>query len=673
MKTYSFNPNDLNGFKIDNLPTKSSHVPDLMNWGERNKDQITRFYDYWEGMNDYIDTLYNQYNSTASASTRLQLANEINTLYDNFYNSNEYKVFTRKYFSAPVTNYNKRNVNDSKTKNYAKEIKNNLTTLKNDYNNELLGDDWKSIYNQLDNENIDISMTNDSNKINQYWSNLINQINTMHKKANADGVTEYEKYHILRACQELYHDFISSPQAGKIKLDKSTVSGLNSLLGKTKDSNYIIDTTMKRSNPNTTVDSIINSKVTPKEETPTTPEQPIETPTPETPTEIPTPVEEKRDEFGKVETPVDTVDEKAKALEELNNGIKNGLSKISISMGENGNPVINGRVGYTYDDSKLGIDELKKVINDRLNEALIPFLQSSSFSTAQKINALDNFFINNPNYTNADLYNIVKFKNNLYSDINTITSSNLSDDEKSAKMQDLASQYKAWASNNKDIFPFALSDMWNDFDIDEDLSNRGLLKLAIDTTVDGQELSKALDMYISNKSIYDEAIKNYENMVNSYTPDKLENLGNEYGDIESKYNAQKVDKQATNTALGLGQSNAIATQLGNQAQYQNYAENLAENQMSQTDNVTDYAQNKLDNEYAKVQNAYNNAASAENAVMGEVDKNQADINAYLTKKGVDLATDKYNYERKMQPVQVATNVASSAINAVDKLKNSNNN
>lgn len=392
--------------------------------------------------------------------------------------------------------------------------------------------------------------------------------------------------------------------------------------------------------------------------------EPVENPTvePETP---------KIDEWGEpvVEGNVNPEDERAKALEELNNGLKNGLSNISISMGNDGNPVISGRVGYTYDDAKLGIEDLKNVINERLNEALIPFLQSSNFTTRQKIDALETFFMNNPNYTNADLYNIVKFKDNLFNDINTIVSSNISDDEKISRMNDLATQYEMWAGANKNIFPFELSDMWNDFHIDKDLTSRGLLKLAVDTTVDGQELSKALDMYLSNKSIYDDAIKNYENMVNSYTPDKLESLGQEYGDIASKYNAQKVDKQITNTATGLGQGGAIATQLGNEAQYQNYAENLAENQMTQTDNVTNYAQNKLDNEYAKVQNAYNNAMQAENAVMGEVDKNQADINAYLTKKGVDLATDKYNYERKMQPVQVATNVASSAANAVDKIKN----
>lgn len=407
-----------------------------------------------------------------------------------------------------------------------------------------------------------------------------------------------------------------------------------------------------------------------KENEPTNNTTPIENPSQNQSSTV-TDDSTKIDEWGKpvVEGNVNPEDERAKALEELNNGLKNGLSNISISMGNDGNPVINGRVGYTYDDAKLGIEDLKNVINERLNEALIPFLQSSSFTTRQKIDALETFFMNNPNYTNADLYNIVKFKDNLFNDINTIVSSNISDDEKISRMNDLATQYEMWAGANKNIFPFSLSDMWNDFQIDKDLTSRGLLKLAVDTTVDGQELSKALDMYLSNKSIYDDAIKNYENMVSSYTPDKLESLGQEYGDIASKYNAQKVDKQITNTATGLGQGGAIATQLGNEAQYQNYAENLAENQMTQTDNVTNYAQNKLDNEYAKVQNAYNNAMQAENAVMGEVDKNQADINAYLTKKGVDLATDKYNYERKMQPVQVATNVASSAANAVDKIKN----
>ena len=395
--------------------------------------------------------------------------------------------------------------------------------------------------------------------------------------------------------------------------------------------------------------------------------EPVENPTVEpTPTENPN-----IDEWGHdVNTPVDeTPNDTDSEIEKLNSALREGLSQIQIEKDPMGNPVISGRVGYTYDDAKLGVDELNNVVNNRINEALTPFLQSNAFTTRQKIDALDGFFMNNPQYANADLYNVVKFKNNLFSDINTILTSNLSDDEKVMRMNDLATQYELFVGDNKDLFPFALSDMWNDFQIDKDLSQRGLLKLAMDTTVDGQELSKALDMYISNKSIYDDAIKNYESMVSSYTPQKLEGIGQEYGDIASKYNAQKLDQQVTNTAKGLGQSDAVATQLGNEAQYQNYAENLAENQMKQTDAATDYAQNKLNNEYAKVQNAYNNAMQAENAVMGEVDKNQADINAYLTKQGVDLATDKYNYDRKIAPVNIATTIGNGVANAVDKIKN----
>lgn len=405
--------------------------------------------------------------------------------------------------------------------------------------------------------------------------------------------------------------------------------------------------------------------------------EPIVDPTPEpnvepveNPTVEPTPVENPNtDEWGHAIEQVDnTPTEMDSEIDRLNKDLANGITSINITKDASGNPVINGHLGYSLDDKNIKDNEgIQKLVNEYLNKYLTPFLQSSSFTNKQKIDALDDFFQNNPHYTNADLYNLVKFKNYLYSSINEILTSSLSDEEKYNRLNLIASQYESYANDFKSLLP--LSNMWDDFQIDKDLSKKGMLRLAIDTSVDGEALNKALDMYLSNKKIYDDAIANYESLVKSYTPQKLEDIGQEYGDIASKYNAQKVDKQITNTATGLGQGGAIATQLGNEAQYQNYAENLAENQMAQTDTATDYAQSKLNNEYAKVQNAYNNAMQAENAVMGEVDKNQADINAYLTKQGVDLATDKYNYERNMQPVNIATTIGNGVVNAVDKIKN----
>lgn len=353
------------------------------------------------------------------------------------------------------------------------------------------------------------------------------------------------------------------------------------------------------------------------------------------------------------------------------NAKKNASNSVSITVDDAGNPVISGRVPYYQSDLNLSSDMLKNAVSERLNDALKDFFANDEFTTTQKINALSDYLIENPSYSFSDsnLTKVITLRDRVYSAINKIASSTLTQEEKIQALEELGNSYTNELATVTDS-PIKLNDMWEDFGITKDLSDIGLSQLAVNTSTFDDELKRAMDMYISNKSIYDNAIKNYEEMVKSYTPEKIQENAETYGDIASKYNGQKLDKQVTDTAKAMGQSDAIATQLGNQAQYQNYAENLTDNQMAQTENAWNVAQNDLDNQYTKVQNAYNNAVEAEGAMMGENDKKNAEIQAMLTQAGVDLATDKYNYDRAQNKVQLANSAINGVVNAANTIKGS---